>query len=420
MTPPLGASQRARSLPYLPDVRRAGSCTIGVALCSLACSGAPSAPEPHGPPRPEGPTGEVLVTDPAPVAAGDYDHEATLAAAERLRQTLAALTQDSLFALGHEDSTAYGVGWAEDVDRSDIKSVCGSHPAVYGWDLFHIEHGAPENGDGVNFDLMRQRIQEAHARGGINTLSWHVDNPVSQGDAWDTTRAVAASIPGGTHHAVFRDYLDRVANFLLSCRGNNGELVPVIFRPFHEHNGNWFWWGRGHTNDDDYVALWRFTVDYLREARGLTHVLFAFSPGGGELKAPADYLFRYPGDDYVDVMGVDHYYDTDVASLTRAVAITVQNAIEHGKVPALTEFGMRDGLTEMTPADWFSRNFFDPLIDDANTSRIAYALAWRNARPDHCFVPYPGHQTADDFKRICDDGRLLLQRDLPLTSHSSP
>lgn len=394
---------------------RAGAPTLlqlplaGVAACTLACASA-------------APRSEVRSSDAAPPAATEVaaNAEATQAAVERLRSTLRQLVQSERFALGHEDPTAYGVGWAEEADRSDVKSVCGSHPAVYGWDVFRIENGALENGDGVAFDLMRQRIREAHDRGGINTVSWHADNPVTRGDAWDTTRAVHAIVPGGSHHALYRAHLDRVADFFESCRGDAGELIPIIFRPFHEHTGSWFWWGADHTTDADYIALWRFTVDYLRQQRGFSHLLFAFSPGGGELHTAQDYLFRYPGDAYVDVMGVDHYYDTDVASLVRAVSITVAAAEAHHKLAALTEFGIRDGLSELTPPNWFSTNFFEPLVTHASTKRIAYALGWRNAGVDHCFLPYPGHPTAADFRRVCDDPRLVLQRDLPLIQDPPP
>jgi len=376
------------------------------AACTLACAGAA--------PRPD-----LQSTEPS-VPAAEASTAATRAAVDRLRWTLEQLRASGRFALGHEDGTAYGVGWTADADRSDVKSVCGSHPAVYGWDLFRIENGAPANGDGVSFDLMRQRIQEAHRRGGINTVSWHVDNPVTHGDAWDTTPAVLASVPGGSHHAVYRGFLERVADFLESCRGDDGELIPIIFRPFHEHTGSWFWWGRNHTTDAGYVALWRFTVDYLRKERGFSQLLFAFSPGGADLRTAQDYLFRYPGDAYVDVMGVDHYYDTDVASLVRAVGVTVAVADTHHKAAALTEFGIQDGLNELTPPHWFSRNFFEPLVRDPKASRIAYALAWRNAGLDHCFLPYPGHPTEADFRRMCDDPRLVLQRDLPLTKGETP
>jgi len=152
----------------------------------------------------------------------------------------------------------------------------------------------------------------------------------------------------------------------------------------------------------------------LRNERGFEQLLFAFSPGGADLRTSQDYLFRYPGDAYVDVMGVDHYYDTDVAGLLRAVGTTVAAAAAHHKIAALTEFGIKDGLSELTPPNWFSTNFFEPLIAGPSTSRIAYALAWRNAGVDHCFLPYPGHPTAADFRRICEDPRLVLERDLSL------
>src|SRR5690606_28705197 len=187
-------------------------------------------------------------------ALSEAEQASTQAAAATLVNTLRALSRPGRFALGHEDSTAYGIGWAELPDRSDVKLVCGAHPAVYGWDLFRIELGKEQNGDGVRFDLMRQRIQQAHRLGGINTISWHVDNPVSGGDAWDTARAVGAVIPGGTHHELYTAYLDRVANFLQSCRGDQGELIPIIFRPFHEHTGSWFWWGASHATDQEFVS----------------------------------------------------------------------------------------------------------------------------------------------------------------------
>jgi mannan endo-1,4-beta-mannosidase len=80
-------------------------------------------------------------------------------------------------------------------------------------------------------------------------------------------------------------YLDRVADFFASCRGEHGELIPLIFRPFHEHTGSWFWWGAAHASDEEFIALWRFTVDYLRKERGFSHLLFAFSPGAGPVTA---------------------------------------------------------------------------------------------------------------------------------------
>jgi mannan endo-1,4-beta-mannosidase len=343
-----------------------------------------------------------------------YDVGATARARAALLAKLQRLAQVKGFALGHEDATAYGVGWSAEPDRSDVKSVCGAHPAVHGWDLFGIERGEAKNGDGVDFEHMRRLIQQAHRRGGISTLSWHSDNPVTGGNAWDTTPAVRAILPGGELHARYRVFLERVANYLGSLRGDGGELIPVIFRPYHEHTGSWFWWGASHTDDESFVRLWRFTVDFLRNERGLGQLLFAFSPGGGELRSDSDYLFRYPGDDYVDVFGFDYYYRGGGERLVRLAELTVRQATRHGKIAAITEFGAEGGISALGSGGgrWLEQGFLAPLARSPSALGIAYALAWRNARVDHCFLPYPGHPGAAALARVCDDPRVLLEDEL--------
>lgn len=337
---------------------------------------------------------------------------ATRAARAALQRKLSQLAAGPRFALGHEDTTAYGVGWSGDADRSDVKELCGSHVAVYGWDIFGIEKEASQNGDGVDFEHMRQLIADAHRRGGINTISWHLDNPVSGGNAWDRRRAVHAILPGQRRHALYQSNLDRAANYLQSLRGDSDELIPIIFRPFHEHTGSWFWWGRDHTTDAEYIALWRYTIDYLRYEHGLENLLFAFSPGGGEITGDADYLYRYPGDAYVDVFGVDHYYGND-ASLVRLAEVVVRVAEAHGKVPAITEFGARGGLNGAgIDSNWMVESLLEPFEESPLASRVAYALAWRNASPEHCFLPYPGHPGAAGFKTFCDHAQIVLENDL--------
>src|SRR5690606_24891389 len=124
------------------------------------------------------------------------------------------------------------------------------------------------------------------------------------------------------------------------------------FRPYHEHTGSWFWWGRPHTSEADYVALWQMTVDHLRRTRGLGHLLFAFSPSGGDVANREQYLYGYPGDEYVDVLGGDYYYLGDSERMVELVELMVELARERGKVPALTEFGARNGINGfMVPSE---------------------------------------------------------------------
>ncbi len=82
-------------------------------------------------------------------------------------------------------------------------------------------------------------------RGGIKTLSLHLDNPVSGRNAWDNRPTVEHVLPGGLAHKVFLETLDDVAKFLGALKRKNGKLIPVILRPFHEHNQTWPWWDAG-------------------------------------------------------------------------------------------------------------------------------------------------------------------------------
>src|SRR4051812_23079482 len=77
------------------------------------------------------------------------------------------------YMVGHQDALAYGVNWKYQPGRSDIKDVTGDYPAVYGWELGHLENGADRNLDSVPFGKMKQYIRQAYARGGVITISWH-------------------------------------------------------------------------------------------------------------------------------------------------------------------------------------------------------------------------------------------------------
>jgi mannan endo-1,4-beta-mannosidase len=199
---------------------------------------------------------------------------------------------------GHQDDLAYGVEWDNQAGRSDVKETAGSYPAVYGWDVGGLEGETGGNLDGVRFERQRGWIADGYRRGGVITISWHMRNPVSGGNAWDTTRAVPAILPGGTQHGRYAQWLDRFADFATSLRApgrSGGEVqVPVIFRPFHETSGGWFWWGARHATPEEYRRLWRFTVEYLRDRKGVHNLLWGYSTDVFDSKD--HYLERYPGD----------------------------------------------------------------------------------------------------------------------------
>ncbi|MBQ1637157.1 MAG: beta-mannosidase, partial [Bacteroidales bacterium] len=209
---------------------------------------------------------------------------------------------------GHQDDLVYGHNWVvtdlenDPLERSDVRDVAGKYPAIVGFDLGGIELGNARNLDGVPFDLMRRAALKHVERGGTVTFSWHPRNPFTGGDAWDisSSEVVRSVLPGGAKHDEFMVWLQRAGDFLASLDG-----APAIFRPWHENIGSWFWWGGRLCTADEYVALFRMTHDYLVKERGLTNLQWCYSPNGPV--SVADYLSRYPGDDYVDYLGTDIY-----------------------------------------------------------------------------------------------------------------
>src|SRR2546430_10231363 len=124
---------------------------------------------------------------------------------------------------GHQDDLAYGVQWFNEPGRSDVKETAGSYPAVYGWDVggLEVDRDAGANLDAVAFERQRGWIADGYRRGGGSTLSRHMRNPVTGGNAWDTTQAVAAILPGGAQHERYRQWLDRLAQYV------EGHRAPV-------------------------------------------------------------------------------------------------------------------------------------------------------------------------------------------------
>lgn len=346
-------------------------------------------------------------------------------ATKRTRALLANLhrmVDEGKVLIGQQDATPYGVGWrpapsdaAADMEtRADIFRVTGQLPAIYGWNVSKI--GKRLLGiDSVDFDVQRDLIVRSYKRGGIHTMAWHADHPVTGGDSWDTTRVVADILPGGPHHAAYVERLDAVADYLLSLKAGIWPFrrtVPIIFRPFHEHTGSWFWWGKDLCTPGEFIALWRFTVEYLRDERGLHHLLYAYSPDIFDTRD--EYLERYPGDAYVDILGFDNYYDfygpgRSPELFTNQMRIVVELAEERGKVAALTE----TGLEAIPDPDWFTNVFWPALEADPVARRIAYVVFWRNDRLDHHYVPFPGHPSADDFRQLIDRDDTLMEDDPP-------
>src|SRR5690606_37931073 len=179
-------------------------------------------------------------------------------------------------------------------------------------------------------------------------------------------------------------WIKRLGNFLNSLVDNQNRVIPVVFRPFHEMNGSWFWWGEDHCTPEQYRQLWVETQELLK-SNGVHSLLYAYSPN--TLNSIDDFDKFYPGDEYVDIIGVDIYNHSGneiyTEQLKHNLRILRQKASVNNKPYALTESGNNNfGEDEK----WWT----EVLYPGIENSGIAWALFWRNARSSHYFSTYPG------------------------------
>ncbi|MES2732247.1 MAG: glycosyl hydrolase [Bacteroidota bacterium] len=318
---------------------------------------------------------------------------------------------------GHQHATEYGHGWYGDPNRSDVKSVTGSYPAVIGLDFGDLS-GKPPQVIEESKKSLRKLIADTYNRGGISTIAWHFNNPVTETSFYwnDSTAAPAVKhiIPGGSHHQQYKAILRTIGEVTKSTKGKDGKVVPIIFRPYHELDGEWFWWGKPHCTQQEFVSLWRFTVSYLRDSLQVHNILYAFSPDC-TFKTEADYLERYPGDAWVDMVGVDNYADFgrgghyDLEAGIQKLKIVSDYAQKAGKLAAFTE----TGLESIPDTTWWNNTLLKAL--KAKAMKFTYVMVWRNDTnsPTHYYAPYPGHTSVPDFMKFYQDPYTLFEADLP-------
>ena len=294
---------------------------------------------------------------------------------------------------------------------SDTEDMVGDHAAVMGLDSLALTGNElaltdDEKARGVTLSEKLAGIYiPAAKKGAILTMSMHLPNfaevakrPKINGK-YDFSgyspnnlegSVVQRILPGGDLNGVYRAYLDMVAEF-------DGKLqaadVPLIFRPFHENNGSWFWWGASSCTPSEYKNIFRYTVEYLRDVKGLHNMLYAYSPGG-PLVDEADYLSRYPGDAFIDVIGFDMYHrdpakeDMWMEGFAQTMQVVADFAKKRDKVAAVTECGMLYGNSALvvkgnTRLDWWNEAMARIAPQD-----MAYFLTWSNFDDTNFDQPY--------------------------------
>lgn len=170
-----------------------------------------------------------------------------------------------------------------------VRKVTGKYPAVRGHDLIHEKANANEIA----------LIKDWWNKDGIPTLMWHWGAP-GKGEGYEQSKMtidIDRCFEQGTveNKAMWSD-LKRIADWLTILRDAH---VPVLWRPLHECDGNWFWYGKG--SGAQFCRLWRTMFDYFARQRHLNNLIWVL-PHSGNPKASFN-----PGKDYYDLAGADSY-----------------------------------------------------------------------------------------------------------------
>jgi mannan endo-1,4-beta-mannosidase len=256
------------------------------------------------------------------------------------------------------------------------KNTGGKAPAILGLD--YLNHLDKNYVDGVTLRATDWYLKT----GGIPTICWHWGAPtIGQGydnskKAFDINKALTE---GTTENLAMMKDLDLIAAELTKLRDKG---VPVLWRPFHEFTGTWFWWGMG--GSENFKKLWIKMYNYYTIDKGLNNLIWVLGYTG---EPNASY---YPGDQYVDIAGADTYVN-DNGSL-----VTLYNRVEKivGKNRPIA-------LHENGPIP-------DPdkvVNDGANWS---YFMTWHTS-----FVTDGKSNTPDSLNKVYNHEHYITKDELP-------
>jgi len=231
----------------------------------------------------------------------------------------------------------------------------GQWPALMGVDYADFEHGS------LTTQAPNQAAIAYWKAGGLVTVSAHLFNPANPngGGLRDKGADLADLLdPGSPAHTRWMGELELIAAGLKELKEAG---VVVLWRPFHEMNGGWFWWGA--KDPAAFIRVWRHMYDYFTTTKGLDHLIWVYSPNHGDKTAA-----YYPGDNYADLAGLDAYTDfVDPAHIKGYPAIAGLK-----KPFGFTEYGPHG--PQNPPGDYDYRRLLAGLRQ--NFPRAVFFMSW--------------------------------------------
>lgn len=313
-------------------------------------------------------------------------------------------------------------------ENSDCKEITSQNPAYYESDFMWFERKTYKKADLI-------AMQKAYERGAVVGYCWHIRGKESKLFYSNSRSGYTADknlvkkiVAGGTRETnpELNWLYTQLDHFVVSTFKKLG--FPLTFRPWHEMNGFWFWWGSENCTPEEYIKLYRLTVDYLRSQQ-VQNVLYVWSP---DTRFTMEY---YPGDDYVDILGLDIYemgaidYKPMELVLAELEKLT-DYAANHNKITAITETGLRiqDSVFRYPDEipDYWSNYILKPILENPKLRRLVwveswYSVDWSKKRKSQFYIPYKGiekdfengQKAIDDFINFYNNPATLFENDLP-------
>lgn len=320
---------------------------------------------------------EAVRLDAPPPLVDELDAERLVPVAESADGQALPMTRALLDSLKELPSKKEGkllsgqfMGWYPVVSlatANEIHQQTSNWVAVAGFDYYETFVNMPKTKPDLfkppRWRLINELAKAHTAMGGLVTISCHMTNPWDGGLAWSKAGRFEDLLDKNTPaYARYMEQVDEVARGLADLQEAG---VPVLFRPFHEMTGA-FWWGA--RNPIAFRKVWRELFDYYTTTKGLHNLVWVWSP----LVSPKamDY---YPGNAYVDVTGLDIYAGS-VAVAKGAYA----ELMKTGKPFAVTEFGPPGNSLDNTSPRNYDYGPFAQQIAEALPEAV-YFLAWRDA-----------------------------------------
>lgn len=290
---------------------------------------------------------------------------------------------------------------------NDIKKLTGQYPAVKGVEFGGITGQTPEQLAAYRWGVVAA-CREWHAGGGMITATYHAAYPGAQ-LTWEMVQRATSQAefnqivtPGTALYNNLMADLDNVAQYLLQLRDDG---IPVLWRPYHEMNGGWFWWGQ----KNNFAALWEIIFDRFTNYHKLDNLLWVWSPNANN---PAtDAATFYPGHNRVDVLGKDIY-----GGDYKADHYTELLQIGQGKLMAITECDVlpdMDCLRTRQPVwSWFMA--WGKLLAEKNTQaaiKAVYAVPYSITRGQQAKLAASLAAEVDNFTGDGLTGRYYVGKD---------